>query len=99
MVRVLVEIGKIDVNMPNSSNNSALHIAAKNGLQEICKYLVDCAKPVKADVLIKGLDGETPKEAAMEMGHYEVGKFLAYHEKRMRNWRNRNALLKMYLSK
>ena len=32
---------------------------------------------------MKGLDGETPKDAAMDMGKHSVGKYLAYHEKRM----------------
>ena len=47
-----------------SSNNSALHIAAKNGHLEVCKYLVEHAKPIRADVLLRGLDNETAMEAA-----------------------------------
>ncbi len=96
---MLVELGKVDVNITNSSNNTALHIAAKNGLLEICKYLVEHAKPTKSDVLIKGLDAETAREAANDMGNYDVGKYMGFHERRMRNWRNRNCLLKLFLSK
>lgn len=55
--------------------------------------------PQKADVLISGLDGDTPEEAARGMGHDEVGNYLSYHWKRQNNWKNRQALLKMYLCK
>jgi hypothetical protein len=41
-----------------------LHVAAKNGYFEICKYMVEDARPIKANVLLKGLENETPKEAA-----------------------------------
>lgn len=45
----------------NSSGFTPLHIAAKNGYFEICKYLIEEAPVVeKADVLAIGLDGETP---------------------------------------
>lgn len=78
-----MELGKLNVNSLTSSNNTALHIAAKNGHLAICKYLVEEAKPLKADVLLKGLDNDTPCVAALEMGKYEEGKYLRHHEKRM----------------
>ncbi len=61
MVKILVEKAKINVNSTNSSGFTPLHIAAKNGFMDICKYLID-ETPVdeKSDILIKGLDGETP---------------------------------------
>lgn len=63
-VKLLVEEAEIYVNSVTSSNNSALHIAAKNGHLEVCKYLVEHAKPIRADVLLRGLDNETAMEAA-----------------------------------
>ena len=50
----------IGINSVNSSNNTPLHIAAKNGYMSICKYLVENATPIRADVLLKGLDNDTP---------------------------------------
>ena len=62
VVKVLVEYGhpEININSVNSSNNTPLHIAAKNGHKNICEYLVEFAKPIRADVLLKGLDNDTP---------------------------------------
>lgn len=82
------------MNSTTSSQNSPLHIAAKNGHLEICKFLVENSR---ADVLLKGLDNETPYESARDMGKHEVGHYLKYHEKRMQHWRNRSCLLKLYL--
>lgn len=60
-----------------------MHIAAKNGHLSICKFLVEgIPKTMKADLLLKGLDGETAKDAALDMGKDEVGMYLQYHEKR-----------------
>jgi ankyrin repeat protein len=78
-----VEQGKLNVNSLTSSNNTALHIASKNGHLDVCKYLVEDAKPLKADILLKGLDNDTPSEAALEMGKLEECKYLKYHENRM----------------
>jgi hypothetical protein len=94
-----VEKAGLNVNALTSSNNTCLHIAAKNGYIGICKYLVEEAKPLKADVLIKGLDNDTPCEAALEMGKVAEGNYLLYHQKRMQHWRNRSCLLKFYLHK
>ena len=99
IVKVLVEIGGANVNQLNSSHNTPLHIAAKNGFMEICKYLIEVVREPKVDVLIKGLDNETAKDAAIDMGKNELGKYLAFHEKRMEHWKNRNCLLKMYINK
>ena len=96
---MLVEDGGLNVNATNSSCNTCLHVAAKNGHLAVCKYLVEEAHPIKADVLAKGLENETPMEAAMDMGKFEVGNYLMVHEKKMKNWRNRNCLLKLYLNK
>ena len=96
---MLIEEGGLNVNKVNTSGNSCLHIAAKNGHLNICKYLVEEAQPIKADVLCKGLDNETPMEAAIDMGKFEVGNYLQVHQKRMINWQNRNCLLKLYLNK
>ena len=59
--------------------------------------MIEKAKPIKADVLIRGLDNDTPKEAALDMGKYEVGNFLAFHQKKMQHWRNRGCLLKLFI--
>ena len=75
----MIEIGQLNINNVTSSNNTALHIAAKNGHLNVCKYLVEEAKPIKADVLIRGLDNDTPKDAAMDMGKFDEGNFLAFH--------------------
>ena len=96
VVKILVELGGFNVNSTTSSQNSCLHIAAKNGRLPICKYLVEESKQ-RADVLLKGLDNDTPYEAARDMGKIEEGNYLKYHEKRMLHWRNRSCLLKLYI--
>ena len=78
-VRLLIEKGKLNINNITSSNNSALHIAAKNGHLRVCQYLVEEAHPIKADVLIKGLDNDTAKDASADMGKEDVAKYLEYH--------------------
>ena len=95
-MKVLVELGGFNVNSTTSSQNSCLHIAAKNGHLAICKYLVEESRQ-KADVLLKGLENDTPCEAARAMGQVEEEEYLRYHEKRMLHWRNRSCLLKLYL--
>lgn len=98
-VKVLVEEAELPINSITNSNNTALHTAAKNGHFSVCKYLVEEAKPIKANVLSKGLDNETPMASAMNHGKFEVGELLEYHERRMRHWNNRSCLLKLYLNK
>ena len=39
-----------------------------NGHLQVVKYLVEEAKPIKTDLLHKGMDGETAMEAALEVG-------------------------------
>lgn len=41
------------------------------------------AVPIKADVLIKGLDNDTAKDASAEMGKDEVARYLEYHQNKM----------------
>jgi ankyrin repeat protein len=98
-VKVLVEEAEIPINALTNSNNSPLHTAAKNGHLSICKYMIEHAKPEKANVLLTGLEGETPMETALDHGKNEVGEYLTHHENRMRHWNNRNCLLKLYLNK
>ena len=89
----------MDINAINSSSNTPLHVAAKNGYFEICKYLVEDARPIKANVLLKGLENETPKEAATQHGKTRVSEFLSIHQKKAGNWNNRNCLLKLMINK
>ena len=98
-VKLLIEKGKLGINNITSSNNSALHIAAKNGHLLVCKYLVEDALPFKADVLIKGLDNDTAKDASADMGKEEVARYLDYHQNKMQHWKNRGALIKIYQNK
>jgi hypothetical protein len=39
--------------------------------------------PIKADVLIKGLDNDTAKDASSEMGKEEVARYLDFHQNKM----------------
>jgi len=95
----LVEEARIPINNVPTSGYTALHIAARNNRLEICQYLVLQAKPQKADVLIRGLEKDTPKEAAVELQREEIAEFLDYHERRMTMWKNRNCLLKICINR
>ena len=72
----LVEKHNFPINAVNSSNYTGLHIAAKNGHEDLVKYLVEQAVPLKSNVLIKGLDGELASTSAHNMGHEKIGQYL-----------------------
>lgn len=40
----------------------------------------------RANVLVEGLEKDTPRKSAEELGHVEVAEYLLYHEKRMLKW-------------
>jgi ankyrin repeat protein len=79
----------LSINALTSSNNSCLHIAAMNGHLEVCKYLIEEAKPHKVDVLLLGLNNETAAEAAFNAGKKETYNYVLEHQIKMQNWRNR----------
>ena len=88
-VILLVEEARIAINSKVASGYTALHIAARNNRREICKYLVEEAKPQRANVLSEGLERDTPRKSAEELGHAGVAEYLLYHEKRMMMWQNK----------
>jgi ankyrin repeat protein len=60
IVKMLVNSSLVQLNLKNSAESSPLHVAAKNGHYEICKFLVEDVKGHKADVLLLGLENQTP---------------------------------------
>lgn len=73
---LLVEEARIGVNSKVASGYTPLHIAARNNSLTICKYLVEKAEPQRANVLIEGLERDTPKKSAEDLGHGDVAVYL-----------------------
>ena len=96
MVQLLVEQAKISVDGKIASGYTPLHIAARNNYLNICKFLVE---QHRADVLVEGLEKDTPRKSAEELGKVEVAEYLLKHEKRMLMWKNRNCLLKICINR
>lgn len=72
IVKLLIEKFNININLQNSSGNTALHWAAVNGLKEIVAYLIS----KKADVLITNKSGKIAAQEAYEKNFYEVSEIL-----------------------
>ena len=98
-VSLLVEEARIAINSKIASGYTPLHIAARNNRLLICKYLVEKAKPQRANVLLEGLERDTPRKSAEDLGHGDVAVYLQYHEKRMTMWQNRSCLLKICVNR
>ena len=112
-VQIIVEQTCIDLNARTYSDNTALHIAAKNGYFDIVKYLVEQADAARdkmqifteeentqrkrIDVTVLGLENETAAKAARDHGQDEIADYLDRHEKMANHWNNRNCILKLWL--
>lgn len=62
---------------------------------EICNVLLEN----KAEILRKNYEQQTPLEVAVSRGFEELTDILDYYHKKETMWKNRNCLLKFYLSK
>ena len=101
-IKIIVEKTCVDLNARTYSDNTALHIAAKNGYFEIVQYLVEEAEAKRdekkiftaeenatrkrIDVSVPGLENETAGKAAREHNRDEVADLLDKHERMAKHW-------------
>ncbi|CAD7700374.1 unnamed protein product [Ostreobium quekettii] len=72
VARLLLGMGKCDVNARDADNCTPLHYSAENGCSSIAGMLLDA----NADVNVTGADGMMPIHKASSEGHYDVVKLL-----------------------
>ena len=87
---LLLEYGA-NPHLRNTSENTCMHVAACNGHQAMVVRLLK----EKPDIFAKNVSGSTAREIASTD---EIQELLAEVEKRETYWRNRNGMLKMYLT-
>lgn len=70
------ELAKTVADVKDANKRGALHFAAREGQNEVCKYLLE---DLKLDVDTKDEDGETPLIHAARQGHTDTVKYLFEH--------------------
>ena len=83
------------MNTPNLSTNGPIHVAAMNGNKEIVEILLEH----RVDFMVKNHESKTCLDMAMDRQHEDISEILDIHFTRETMWRNRNCLLKLYLTK
>lgn len=73
ILHALLEADSSVVNHQDHAGNSALHLAALNGLELCCV----CLLQVSGCQILQNRDGKTPRSLAHSEGHTKVEQFLA----------------------
>ncbi|XVF31096.1 hypothetical protein REPUB_Repub16aG0116200 [Reevesia pubescens] len=69
-------LAKTVADIKDANKRGAIHFAAREGMTEVCKYLLE---ELKLDVDTKDEDGETPLLHAARQGHTLTAKYLLEH--------------------